>query len=178
MTTVRRGQIKPSQPHRRVDGWGQVKPSSPSRTSGCLGPLQAVTPGPTQADRATRWDLDSLAVGVSPDFAVTMKGGEVMVVKLWLREAELSRDGIMAMQWLMTQHMPMLHPQGVAAVVDLRRRRIHRASKRPLKRGYELALRSEAESMGALWRGLTQLAASELTRKLQHVAIAPWCHGW
>ncbi len=33
-----------------------------------------------------------------------------------------------------------------------------RATKRPMKRGYELALRSEAESMGTLWRGLTQLA--------------------
>jgi hypothetical protein len=63
------------------------------------------------------------------------------------------------MQWLMTQHMPALHPRGTAAVVDLRRQRIHRATNRRLKRGYELALRSEAESMGTLWRGLTQLAS-------------------
>jgi hypothetical protein len=115
---------------------------------------------PLQAVGRARWEVDSLAVGVSPDFAVTMKGGEVLVVKLRLRESVLSRDGIMAMQWLMTQHMPTLYPGGTAAVVDLRRRCIHRATKRRLKRGYEVALRSEAESMGSLWRGLTLLAAS------------------
>jgi hypothetical protein len=115
---------------------------------------------PVKTAGTARWEVDGLAVGVSPDFALTTKRGELLVVKLWLREPELSRDGIMAMHWLMTQHMQALQPSGAAVVVDLRRRRMHRATKRPLKRGYEVALRSEAESMGRLRQGLTQLAAT------------------
>lgn len=115
---------------------------------------------PVKTVGKARWEVDGLAVGISPDFALTTKRGQVLVVKLWLREPALSRDGILAMQWLMTQHMPTLHPEGVATVVDLRRRGIHRTNKGRLKQGYELALRSDAESMGTLWQRLTSLAAS------------------
>jgi hypothetical protein len=53
MITVKRGQIKPSQPPQRVGKWGQIRLSQPSRNVVPVEPLQTVTVGPTQAVTAS-----------------------------------------------------------------------------------------------------------------------------
>jgi hypothetical protein len=47
--TVKWGQIKPSQPPRRVGRWGQIRPSQREGAAARVGPHQTVRPGPTQA---------------------------------------------------------------------------------------------------------------------------------
>ena len=48
LLTVRWGQLKPSQPSRRVARWGQIRPSQRHPAASQVGPLQAALPGPNQ----------------------------------------------------------------------------------------------------------------------------------
>jgi hypothetical protein len=53
LLTVRWGQLKPSQPSRRVARWGQIRPSQRHPAASQVGPLQAALPGPNQVVTAT-----------------------------------------------------------------------------------------------------------------------------
>src|SRR6185312_14703421 len=53
LLTVRWGQLKPSQPSRRVARRGQIRPSQRHPAASQVGPLQAALPAPNQVVTAT-----------------------------------------------------------------------------------------------------------------------------
>ena len=97
------------------------------------------------------WTTPRLTVSIKPDFAVADAQGNVSVVKLWLKEPVLTPDAARAALRLLNRHMTDLCPNAAPLVVDVRREKIHRQSRRTLKRGYDDWLESEAEAMGGLW---------------------------
>jgi hypothetical protein len=109
---------------------------------------------PITASGSAIWRTPHLAVNVRPDFAVTDADGNVMVVKLWLKESQLRRDAVRGCLWLLGQHMTELSPGGTPIVVDVRREKVHRVGRQPFKRGFDAYLEAEAEAMAALWQRL------------------------
>lgn len=103
---------------------------------------------------AATWRTSHLTVSVRPDFAITGKDGNVMVIKLWLKEAPLKRDAVRGCLWLLNRHMEELSPGGTSLVVDVRREQVHRVGGRPFKRGFDAYLEAEAGAMAALWQRL------------------------
>lgn len=92
MTTVRWGHIKPSQPARRVDRRGQIRLSKTSADiTAAWGPLQAVTLGPTQADRATAQHLTFRATH-DLDFFTSPGRGDVEAARDALEDLAASRN--------------------------------------------------------------------------------------
>jgi hypothetical protein len=57
--TIKWGQIKPSQPPRRVGKWGQISPSQRAGNLVLMEPPQTVTVGPTQAVTATVFNVSA-----------------------------------------------------------------------------------------------------------------------
>ena len=102
----------------------------------------------------TIWRTPRLDVSVRPDFAVAEANGNVVVVKLWLKEQPLTHDAARSCLRLLTRHMAALSPGGAPVVVDVRREKVHRVGRRPYKRGFDAYLESEAEAMAALWQRL------------------------
>jgi hypothetical protein len=110
---------------------------------------------PLVACNGAVWTTQRLVVSVRPDFALANADGEIPVLKLWLKEQPLSKDAANACLRLLTRHMPSISPGGTPVVVDVRRERIYQPTKRPLKRGFDEWLESEAEAMGSLWLRLS-----------------------
>jgi len=81
-------------------------------------------------------------VGVRPDFAVLDADGKARTVKLWLKERELADDAAKAMLRLFERHMTDICPGATPLVVDVRRGKIHRSARRPLKSGFDAWLAS------------------------------------
>jgi hypothetical protein len=100
------------------------------------------------------WRTPSLIVKVRPDFAIRQPDESVWVVKLWLKEDELADDAARGCLRLLDRHMAALIPGGLPVVVDVRREKMHRQTRRPLKRGFDQWLETEAEGMAMLWRNL------------------------
>lgn len=105
----------------------------------------------------TFWEVPGLQVSLAPELALQDKK-RTLVIKLWLRQAEPTSDAIAAAHWLLANGMPDLLDGGTAAVLDLRRQKLHVISKRKFRRGFDMALRIEAESMGRLWQQLARPA--------------------
>ena len=94
-------------------------------------------------------------VSARPDFALANTDEEILVLKLWLKEQPLSKDAANACLRLLSRHMPSISPDGTPVVVDVRRERLYQPTKRPLKRGFDEWLESEADVMGSLWMRLS-----------------------
>lgn len=100
--------------------------------------------------RAT-WATPKLVVNIRPDFAVRDPEGKVFVIKFWLKEQVLTADAARATLHLLDRHMLDIYPGGSPLVVDVRREKLHRQTRRAPKRGYDDWLENAAESMGNLW---------------------------
>jgi hypothetical protein len=101
------------------------------------------------------WTTPRLTVSVRPDFAVVDNAGNVFVVKLWLKEQELAADAANAILRLLDLHMDELAPNGHPLVIDVRRERNHRKTRRPMKQGFDHWMASEARGLAELWDKLT-----------------------
>jgi hypothetical protein len=101
------------------------------------------------------WTTPRLAVSIRPDFAVTDAKGDVSVIKLWLKEHELASDAARAMLRLLELHMEELLPGGAPLVVDVRRQKVHRKTRRRVKKGFDQWMESEAQGLAELWDRLT-----------------------
>jgi hypothetical protein len=97
---------------------------------------------PLAAHSQALWLTPCLAVGVRPDFAVLDADGKARTVKLWLKERELADDAAKAMLRLFERHMTDICPGATPLVVDVRRGKIHRSARRPLKSGFDAWLAS------------------------------------
>jgi hypothetical protein len=103
------------------------------------------------------WLTPRLAVGVRPDFAVLDTDGKAYTVKLWLKDRELADDAAKAMLRLFERHMTDICPGATPLVADVRRDRVYRPTRRPLKSGFDAWLEAEARGLAELW---DQLAAA------------------
>lgn len=101
------------------------------------------------------WITPRLTVGVRPDFAVSDGNGNVFVIKLWLKEQELAPDAANAILRLLDLHMNELASGGSPLVVDVRREKVHRKTRRPMKLGFDHWMESEARGLAELWEKLT-----------------------
>jgi hypothetical protein len=101
------------------------------------------------------WTTPRLTVSIRPDFAVTDDAGNVFVIKLWLKEQELAADAASAILRLLDLHMDELVPGGNPLVIDVRREKIHRKTRRPVKQGFDYWMASEAQGLAELWDKLT-----------------------
>lgn len=104
------------------------------------------------------WTTPRLAVSIRPDFAVMDDNGNMSVIKLWLKDQVLTPEAARATLRLLDCHMPDICTGAMPLVVDVRREKIHRKSRRALKRGYDDWLELEAEGMGNLWQRLATAA--------------------
>lgn len=104
---------------------------------------------PTVEIHRAFWDVPGLRVSIAPELALVQRD-QTLVVKLWLRRQEPTAEAIKAMHRLLVNHMPHLIEDGTAAVLDLRREKVHTVPRRKFRRGYGEALQLEAESMGRL----------------------------
>lgn len=112
---------------------------------------------PIEVPDRTQWETPGLTVGIAPEL-VLIKGRRKLVVKLWLRQSVLPPDAAEALRWLLHTHMDELCPGGVPAVLDLRRRKLHRLGRTFFREGYPELLAFEAASMGRLMQRLAQTA--------------------
>jgi hypothetical protein len=75
--------------------------------------------------------------------------------KLWLKEQELAPDAANAILRLLDLHMNELAAGGSPLVVDVRREKVHRKTRRPMKLGFDHWMESEARGLAELWEKLT-----------------------
>jgi hypothetical protein len=101
------------------------------------------------------WTTPRLTVSIRPDFAVADDAGNIFVIKLWLKEQELASDAASAILRLLDLHMDELVPGGNPMVIDVRREKIHRKTRRPVKQGFDYWMASEAQGLAELWDKLT-----------------------
>lgn len=100
------------------------------------------------------WQTPRLGVRIRPDFAATDPKGKLFVVKLWLKDRVLVDDASRAMLRLFGHHMTDICPGATPLVVDVRREKIHKPTRREPKRGFDEWLENEAGSMAGLWERL------------------------
>lgn len=113
---------------------------------------------PLVAHARTEWVTSRLVVGIQPDFAMTDPKGQLFTVKLWLKDRELGEDAVRALHWLFKRYMDDICPGATPLVVDVRREKVHRPSRRPWKGGFEALLENEAASLAGLWERLAAAA--------------------
>lgn len=100
------------------------------------------------------WRTPLLEVRVRPDFAVADSEGKLFVVKFWLKDRVLGDDASKAMLRLFERHMADICPGATPWVVDVRREKIHKPSRRKPKRWFDELMENEAASMARLWKKL------------------------
>jgi hypothetical protein len=104
------------------------------------------------------WVTQRLTVRIRPDLTIQDAMGNTYTLKLWLKEAELTADAAQASLRLLERHMAEIHDGATPLVVDVRREKVHRQSRRRPKRGYDDWLESEADALGGLWLRLAAAA--------------------
>lgn len=107
--------------------------------------------------RAT-WSAPALDVGITPELALRLPDGQLRVVKLWLKAPELSKDSAKATLRLMLLHMD-LSVGATAAVLDIRRGRLHLPDRRRLRKDYDQWLEAEASGFAHLWHAVGRRSA-------------------
>jgi hypothetical protein len=100
------------------------------------------------------WTTPRLTVSVRPDFATVDHSGNVSVIKLWLKEPELAADAASAILRLLELHMAQLVTGGDPLVVDVRREKVHRRTRRRVKQGFDHWMASEPRGLAELWNRL------------------------
>ena len=103
------------------------------------------------------WLTPRLTVSLRPDFAGQDADGQLLTVKLGVKERELGKDAARAMLWLYGRYMAEIRPGAIPLVADVRREKIYRPDRRPVKKGYDAWLVAEAGAFAELW---SQLAAA------------------
>lgn len=109
---------------------------------------------PLVAFGSATWRAPSLSVSIRPEFAVRDAAGNVLVIKLWLKDDPLLADAVKSCLWLLNNQMDSLVPGATPVVADIRRQKIHRIGRRRYSRDFAAYLESEAEGMAVLWRRL------------------------
>lgn len=100
------------------------------------------------------WRQPSVTIRINPDFALRYPGGEVQIVKLYLKEHQLDRFHADALLRLIEYALPHLGTAGTPVVVEARRGKIWKPNPKANARLDEF-LRSEALSFGSLWQDLS-----------------------
>jgi hypothetical protein len=70
-----------------------------------------------------------------------------------MKERELGEDAVRALHWLFERHMADICPSATPLVVDVRREKAHRPTRRPWKGGFDAWLENEAASLPGCGRG-------------------------
>jgi hypothetical protein len=104
--------------------------------------------------RPRTWASEGLTVRVSPQFMWRQRRGDPYLVWPYLKDAEMSRDGIQAaIRLIELTHDSQLRP----VLLDVRRARIHQASRRR-RRGFDAWLTSEAAAFVSLLESIRDVA--------------------
>jgi hypothetical protein len=101
----------------------------------------------------------ALDVGISPQLAVRLPDGTERVIALWLKAPELTTEAAKATLRLLGLHMPELRSGATAAVLDVRRQRLHLPSRRRLRKDYDGWLEAEALGFAHLWQAVSSQTA-------------------